>query len=382
MAASQNSLTSSRISISFFFFSYGFIFATWASRIPAIQQQLHLSDPQLGTVLLSMPVGSFLALPFSGYLASRHGSRIVVIGAALCYALLLITIGNSAGRWMLAVCLFLFGAASNMLNIAINTQVIELEKRMGRVIISSFHGIWSVAGLLAAAAGSVFIARSVSVSRHFLEIGVPSFLLSLIASTFLVRDMPRARERRSVFTIPEKSMMGLGLIAFSSLICQGAMFDWSGVYFRKVIQADKDHIGLGYTTFMISMTAVRFITDWLHHKLGFKKLLVICGILATSGLVLVCALPHLWTATLGLFLVGLGVSPAVPLVFSAAGKSKTMPPAVAIAAVSSIGMIGLMIGPPLIGFVAGLTSLRISFLILSFFGAAIAIFSLLSAPSD
>jgi MFS family permease len=364
-----------RISISLGFFCYGFIFATWASRIPAIQQQLHLSDPQLGTVLLGMPVGSFLALPFSGYFASKHGSRIVVLIAALSYSVLLVIVGYTGSRLVLTACLFLFGAASNMLNISVNTQAIALEEMYGKVIISSFHGIWSVAGLLAAATGAFFIAKSVKVSVHFLSVATVAAIVTLIIYPFLITDTPRAREKRPIFTIPGKAFVGLGLIAFSSLICQGAMFDWSGVYFRKVVLADKDHIGLGYTAFMISMTSVRFVTDWLHQRFGFKKLLVACGFFATVGLIIAIMFPGVWTATFGLFLVGIGVSPAVPLVFSAAGKSKAMSPPVAIAAVSSIGMVGLMIGPPMIGFISGLTSLRISFLILSLFGLAIIILS-------
>ena len=157
------------------------------------------------------------------------------------------------------------------------------------------------------------------------------------------------------------------------MICQGAMFDWSGVYFKKVVATERAYIGIGYTAFMISMTAIRFITDWLTHRIGFKKIIIWCGVLTSSGLLLAVFFPYLLPATLGLLLVGMGVSPGVPLVFSAAGRSKILPAPVAIAAVSSIGMIGLLIGPPIIGFIAGLTSLRTSFLILSFFGPAIII---------
>jgi MFS family permease len=171
--------------------------------------------------------------------------------------------------------------------------------------------------------------------------------------------------------------MGLGFIAFCSMICQGAMFDWSGVYFKKVVTDNPAYIGIGYTAFMVSMTFVRFITDWLTQRVGFKKIITWCGIATTAGLLIAVFLPYLVPATLGLLLVGMGVSPAVPLVFSAAGNSKKLPAPVAIAAVSSIGFIGLLIGPPIIGFVAGLTSLKISFLILSFFGLAISVLAVL-----
>ena len=167
------------------------------------------------------------------------------------------------------------------------------------------------------------------------------------------------------------------MIAFCSMICQGAMFDWSGVYFKKVVLAKPAYVGLGYTAFMISMTAIRFLTDWITQHMGFRKIIVVCGLFATVGLLLTVFFPYLWPATIGLLIVGIGVSPTVPLVYSAAGKSHILPPPVAIAAVSSISTIGLLIGPPMIGFIAGLTSLKISFLILSLFGAAITVFALL-----
>jgi MFS family permease len=127
---------------------------------------------------------------------------------------------------------------------------------------------------------------------------------------------------------------------------------------------------------MIAMALIRFITDWITLHFGMKKIIVVCGICITAGLLMAVVLPHLWPATLGMLLVGMGVSPGVPLVFSAASKSKVLPPPVAIAAVSSIGMIGLLIGPPIIGFIAGLTSLKISFLILSVFGISIIVAAL------
>ena len=373
MEIKQQTLKVSRISISALFFFFGFIFASWASRIPAIQQQLHLSEAALGAVLLSMPVGSFLALPFSGYLSSKFGSRIVAIISSLIYSTLLIAIGFSQNIFQLTVCLFLFGAASNIVNIAINTQALALETLYKRTIISSFHGMWSVAGLVAASLGTYFIGRSFLVPYHFLLIAIVSIIAFIVTIPYLIRENKKTHQKRPFFMKPDKALLGLGIIGFCAMICQGAMFDWSGVYFKKVVGAPKAYIGFGYTAFMISMTFIRFITDWVNHHIGFKRIMILCGISATFGLLITVMFPTVWPSTIGMFLVGIGVSPAIPLVFSAAGKFKILPPPVAIAAVSSILMIGLLIGPPFIGLVAGLTSLKISFLILSFFGAAISV---------
>lgn len=262
------------------------------------------------------------------------------------------------------------------MNISINTQALELEKLYNRTIISSFHGMWSVAGLAAASLGTYFIGKAFPVSLHFLLIAAMALISFLLCSAYLLNETLKKQEKRPFFIKPDKAFWGLGSIAFCSMICQGAMFDWSGVYFKKVVTADPAFIGIGYTSFMISMTVIRFITDWLTRRIGFKKIIVCCGIFTTAGLLITVFFPYLLPATIGLLFVGIGVSPGVPLVFSAAGKSKILPPPAAIAAVSSIGMIGILIGPPVIGFIAGLTSLKTSFLILSFFGVAIIVTAL------
>jgi len=376
MEPAIKNLRARRIRISLFFFFYGFIFATWASRIPNIQQALNLTETGLGAVLLAMPVGSFITLPVSGYLTSKIGSRKVVMIAAVLYSCLLTGIGFSQTTWQLTLCLFLFGSAGNLMNIAINTQAIALEALYKKTIISSFHGMWSVAGLVAASLGTYFIGKAFPVGYHFLLVAFVALISFLLCFPYLLTEALRPHQKRPFFTKPDKAFWGLGMIAFCSMICQGAMFDWSGVYFKKVVMAEPAFIGIGYTAFMISMAAIRFITDWLTHRMGFEKIIVICGFSITTGLLLAVFLPYLVPATVGLLLVGIGVSPGVPLVFSAAAKSKTLPAPVAIAAVSSIGMIGLLIGPPAIGFIAGLTSLKSSFLILSSFGIAIIITSL------
>jgi MFS family permease len=376
MEMQQKSLGAIRARISLFFFFYGFVFATWASRIPNIQQGLGLSETELGAVLLAMPVGSFITLPFSGYLTSKIGSRKVIIMSSTIYCFLLMGIGLSQTVWQLTVCLFLFGSSGNMMNISINTQAIALENLYGRTIISSFHGMWSVAGLFAAFLGTYLIGKGFEVSYHFLIVASVALISFFICIPYLLTEELKPQARRPLFTKPDKAFWGLGLIAFCSMICQGAMFDWSGVYFKKVVTNRPEFIGVGYTAFMISMTTIRFITDWLTHRVGFRKIIVSCGVFTTVGLLMAVWFPYLIPATIGLLLVGVGVSPAVPLVFSAAAKSGVLPAPVAIAAVSSIGMIGLLIGPPIIGFIAGVTSLKTSFLILSLFGLAIVIAAL------
>jgi MFS family permease len=153
------------------------------------------------------------------------------------------------------------------------------------------------------------------------------------------------------------------------------MFDWSGVYFQHVIQVPQSLVGLGYAAFMAMMAGGRFLGDWFINRLGNRRVLRFSGLLITSGLLLAVLVPVLWTATIGFMLVGLGVSSVVPVVYSTAGKSERLAPSVALATVSSIGFIGFLIGPPIIGFIADLFSLRWSFTIIALLGLGTTWFS-------
>ena len=361
--------------VSAIFFFYGLCYASWASRIPAIQQKLHLTNAALGGVLLAMPVGSFLTVPFSGWLIAKVGSRKVVTVAALVYTCLLACIGFSNTIVQLIISLFFFGSFGNMLNISINTQAIGVEALYNKRILSSFHGVWSMAGIAGSAIGIYLLGKGISTHTHLLGITIFAFGSALLCLPYLLHEDINRDKKRKVFVLPDRPMIILGMTAFCSMMCQGAMFDWSGVYFKNVLLVDEKWVDTGFTAFTISTAMIRFIADWVTHHIGLKKVLLYSGLLTSAGLAICVAFPYLVPATIGCMIVGIGVSPVVPLVFSAVGKSKTMSPGVAIAAVSTLGFVGLLIGPPLIGFVAGATSLRISFIILGFIGLAVFLLS-------
>jgi MFS family permease len=365
-----------RIAVATLFFLQGIGFASWTSRIPSIQQKLNLNEAQLGIVLLAIPVGLLFSIPFSGWSVAKLGSRKVVLVSVICYALVLVSIGLAETRFQLMVCLFVFGFFGNMANIAVNTQAVGVEAIYGRSVMASFHGMWSVAGFTAASIGWAMIGANVEPYKHFILICV--FVLIAIAITFrytLKEDHNKQQEGQKIFVMPDKSLLKLGVIAFCSMICEGTMFDWSGVYFKKVIMADREWIGAGYTAFMSTMATGRFFADWFTTKFGIQKTLQLSGILIASGLMVSVLFPYLLSSILGFLLVGFGVSSVVPLIYSSAGRSKVMSAGVAIAAVSTIGFFGFLIGPPLIGMIAGISSLRISFVVIAVMGLSIALIS-------
>ena len=358
-----------RIAISAFFFVAGLTFATWASRIPDIKNKLQLSDAGLGLILFALPVGQMVSLPISAALVSRFGSKSLIITGALLYPLSLILLATSGTGIALAFSLFIFGIWANLLNIAMNTQAVYVENIYGRSIMASFHGVWSMAGFAGALAGTFFVSNTISPLLHFTIICIVTGLVIWAAYRHTVPlDKNEGREEQPLFVKPDRRILLLGMIAFCCMVCEGAMADWSGVYYQKVVQSPASLTTIGYVAFMGTMATGRFIGDWLVTKFGVTRILQLSGILIAAGLLTAVLLPNIATATIGFLLVGFGVSSVVPIVFSLAGKSTNMSPSAALASVSTISFLGFLIGPPIIGFVAELTSLRISFLIIALLG--------------
>lgn len=356
-----------RIAVSTFFFIAGLNFATWASRIPDIKLKLHLTDAGFGTVLFALPVGLMTSLPISGWLVSKYGSRQMAILAAIIYPGILTLLGLANTSWQLAGILFIFGVFGNLLNISINTQAVGVESLYGRSVMASFHGVWSVAGFTGAFVGTLLISLGFTPFMHFGVVCVASALTALAMYKYMLpQDVNKSSQR--IFAKPDAALLKLGLMAFCCMISEGTMFDWSGIYFQKVVQVPKELTTLGYVAFMSTMAGGRFTGDWLANRISKKRMLQSSGIVIAAGLLTAVLFPKIITATIGFLLVGMGVSSVVPLVYGEAGKSKTMSPGVALAAVSSIGFLGFLIGPPMIGFISAAFNLRWSFTLIAILG--------------
>jgi MFS family permease len=356
-----------RIAVSVFFFIAGITFASWACRIPDIKNQLHLSDAGLGSVLFALPVGLMVSLPLSGWTVGKFGSRSVLLIGALLYPLILVLLSFATSTLQLVVGLFFFGLFANLFNISVNTQAVGVEANYGRSIMASFHGVWSLAGFTGALIGTFMVSQQLSTTAHFsIVCGLTLVLVLGFFRHTLRQDF--GDKNQPIFVRPDKSLLMLGLIAFGCMVCEGTMFDWSGVYFQKVVEVPKEYTTLGYTAFMSTMAGGRFIGDWLATRLGTKRMIQMSGIIIAAGLILAVIYPSMIVATIGFLLVGMGVSSVVPLVYSAAGKSGTMSPGASLAAVSTIGFIGFLLGPPTIGFIAEAANLRWSFTLIALLG--------------
>lgn len=365
-----------RIAVALVYFSMGLCFSSWASRIPDIKTTLNLSDALFGSILFALPVGQFLMMPISGKLVTRFGSHKTLSVALPAYSVLLCSLGLMKAGWQLAIGLFVFGLAGNLSNISINTQGVAAERIYKRPIMASFHGGWSLAGFTGALIGLVMINLKVPVFWHFVTIIGIVWTIVWINYPFLVRTKPTPVEnepRRKFFNKPDSILFQLGVIGFCSMASEGAMFDWSGIYFKDVVKAPASLVVLGYTSFMIMMATGRFVADYMISKIGRKRLLQICGVMISTGLFTSVLFPYLIPCTFAFMLVGLGVSSIVPTVYSAAGRHTKIPAGIALATVSSVSFLGFLMGPPLIGYISEAAGLRYSFAVIGVFGMGISL---------
>ncbi len=362
-------LKQARLAVSLFYFVLGLCFATWASRIPVLKTVLGLSEAELGTILLMLPAGQLLTMPLAATLVNRLGSKFVLPLAAMSYAVLLIFIGLSTNAWWLGAALFVYGIGSNLSNIAINTQGVLVEEQYGKSIMSSFHGAWSLGGFAGSLIGLLTLNLKLSSVTHFCIISALLILIILFSKRYLIRETKtqESEEKKQKFK-PDGIIFQLGIIGFFSMATEGAMFDWSGVYFSEVIHAPLEWVTIGFTSFMIMMASGRFIGDWIIEKFGRKRTLQGSGLLMFTGMMASVLFPNFYVGIVSFMLVGLGVACNVPTVYSLTGRHERIPAGVAIAMVSSISFMGFLVGPPLIGYIAELFNLQYSFALFSLFG--------------
>jgi predicted MFS family arabinose efflux permease len=273
----------------------------------------------------------------------------------------------------LALALFFFGISGNLSNISINTQAITAEKMYRRPIMASFHGSWSLAGFAGALIGLLMGVLLVSPLFHFIIVAAISIGATFLNSQYLLEEVSVRHEKTKLFPKPDRFILSLGVIGFFAMSCEGAMFDWSGVYFKDIIGATGGWVTLGYASFMVMMTTGRFFGNKLTAQFGKKKMMQINGYMIAVGLLIAVIFPYIPTAVFGFLLVGFGISTNIPTVFSLAGTHKNMSASTALASISSISYLGFLLGPPMIGYVSEVFNLRISYLLIAVFGLMISV---------
>jgi fucose permease len=360
----------SRIANAIFFFISGFGYAAWASRIPTIRTTFNLSDSMLGSILFAMPIGLLCTLPLTNYLLGRNSSKKIMLIGSIAFNGILCLTGFVSEVWQLFIILFCFGSSRNLLNISMNAQAVSVQKLYDKKsIITTFHGIWSVAGFAGAALGYVLVSFGIGIEWHFPLVGIIMIALTLYQYQYTLYAPPDTQKHKTLFALPDKSILNYAIIVFICMACENTMYDWSGVYFQKTMNASHSMATGAFAVYMIMMTLGRFAGDRIVSRIGVKNMLLYSSTLLGLGFLLVVLLPYPFTGILGFILIGLGISCISPLVFGLAGKSAIHSSASSLAAISSISYLGFLAVPPLIGFISEATSMRVSFGIITFLTA-------------
>jgi len=344
----------------------GLSFSTWASRIPTIKSAFDFNEATLGTILLALPIGSLIGLPISGWLVSRFNSRVpLAIGYGL-NTIALAMIGFASSTLTLVIAVMIFAFTTRIFNISVNTQAITLQKLYDKKIIGSFHGFWSSGGIAGILFSTLFLALNVSMQVHFIIIGVISLLVTCYSYQFLLKGDRATSGNKLVLSKPDPYILYLGLIVFFSAICEGGMFDWSGIYFQEVIKVKI--FTYGYLIFMTFMALSRFISDFIIDRVGMAAMYIMSAGFIIIGILLAIIFPYFWTAMIGFSLVGFGTAAVVPMSYALAGQSKKYSPGMAISIIATYSITGMLLGPPLIGYLAHAFGLRTSFIIFALCG--------------
>jgi MFS family permease len=355
-----------RIALSSYFFLSGLCFSSWASRIPTIKEIFNLNDAELGSILLVMPLSALAGTVASGWLVSKFDNRQPLVVSFVLFALALIGVSYAKTTFHLVVLLGLFSIFMRVLNIAMNAQSISLQKEFKRKIIGALHGIWSFGGVVGVLYSTVMIKMGVTMEIHMSSIAVLTIAGSLIAYRFSLKNDKSPVGNKLIIGKPDPFIFYLGLLIFFAAICEGGMFDWSGVYFKEIVK--EDVFTYGYLLFMICMAASRFYLDKVLDKLGMPTMYIFSGIIITIGIGMAIIFPQFWSSLIGFCLVGIGVSAIFPMTYILAGKSEKYSPGMAISIVGTYAIVGMFIGPPLIGYLSHAFGLQYAFLILMFCG--------------
>lgn len=364
-----------RVAVAAIFCLNGLALANWIARIPDAKARLALSDGALGFVLLFAAIGALIGQPLTGVLVARFGSQRVTTALALVFALTMALPGMAADAPQLMAALLVLGMFNGGLDVAMNAQAALVEKAYGQPIMASFHGLWSVGGLLGAVLGGAAAAQGLALGTHLLIVAALALVGLALATRGLVRDQGAGGgEGGPSFALPPRALLLLGAIAFGVLFCEGAIADWGAVYLREGLGSAPGLAATGFAVFSLLMAAGRLSGDWLTLKLGAGRIARGGGALVVLGVALAVVAGSPVAAIVGFGLIGAGVSCIFPLILSAAARTPGIAPGTAIAAMATSGYTGFLVGPPLIGSLAEALSLRGALGVLGVLGALILVF--------
>jgi MFS family permease len=346
-----------RWAVAAMFLANGFVMGAWAPQIPLLMPRHGVTESVLGLLILVLGLGAVSAMLFAGRLISHYGGRRILSLFSLALIPVLPMVVFSPNLWVLALFMAFFGAMAGSMDVAMNAQAVEIERRLDRAIMSSSHGFWSLGGFIGGSAGSWVIAQWGSEVQSIATAVVVAGVV-LAAMPFLLPDAPgpavaeaSAAPKTRLFP-KDLHVWLLGFLALFAMVPEGAVLDWAAIYLQKELGADVFVSGLGFAFFAGAMAVMRFAGDSVRNRFGAVRTLRLSGFLGAAGLMGGALAPQDWVAIVSFTIAGLGVANMVPILFSAAGNHPHLPPANAISIVTMVGYCGILIAPSTIGFLA------------------------------
>ena len=341
------------------FFIAGFVTASWAVIVPFARSNTGVNDAVLGTLLLCLGVGALIAMPVTGLLTSRWGCRQVILTATGLIILSTPWLAVLSDPVWLALALLVFGIGVGVTDCAMNIQAILVEKESRIPLMSGFHGMYSVGGIAGAGLMTLLLAMGLTVLVSCLLVVAAVVVMTLYSAAGLLTYANPAEG--PAFAVPRGSVLIIGIICFAVFLTEGTVLDWSAVYLTDVRAIPPSLAGLGYICFAVAMTVARLTGDRIIIAMGRFPVVLGGAIIAAAGLAIVAFIPSWPLALPGYALVGAGCANIVPVMFSAAGQQTVMPQSVAVPAITTLGYMGVLSGPAVIGYVAHFTHLSFAF---------------------
>jgi MFS family permease len=380
-----------RWAVAAMFMANGFVMGAWAPQIPLLMPRHQVTESVLGLLILVLGIGAVSAMLFAGKLIARFGGRRVLSVFSLALIPVLPMVVFSPNLWVLALFMAVFGAMAGCMDVAMNAQAVEIERKLGRAIMSSSHGFWSLGGFFGGSAGSYVIAYWGSEVQSLLTAVVVAVLV-VSAMPFLLPADPASPTGADAAMQPggkapklfprDFHVWLLGFLALFAMVPEGAVLDWAAIYLQKELGSDVFVSGLGFAFFAGAMAIMRFAGDSVRNRFGAIQTLRISGLLGAAGMMGGALAPYDWVAITSFALAGLGIANMVPILFSAAGNHPRLPSASAISIVTMVGYCGILVAPSSIGFIAEHVGFRPTYAGLSLLLVVVALLAAQAADAD
>ncbi|NUP83820.1 MAG: MFS transporter [Nonomuraea sp.] len=364
-----------RYAVAAVFAVHGAVTGTFATRVPWVQDHASLSAGQLGFALAFTALGASCSMPLAGRISHRFGSRRALRGLISLWTLSLILPSLAPNLLTLCLSMFVYGASAGMADVAMNALGVEVERLLGKSIMSGLHGMWSAGALVGSAAGTLAAHLGADARLHFALAAVTLTILGVLSCRWVLDLKPAEDEEPPPrFALPPRSALLIGAVGFCAVFAEGASLDWSAVYLRDRLETSAGLAAACTTGFMLTMAVARLVGDAVVNRFGAVRTVRAGGALAVAGGLLIVVAGHPVVAMAGFALMGLGIAVVVPLCFAAAGHSGPNP-SQAIAGVATITYTSGLIAPSLIGGVAQATSLTVSFVLVTVLSCGLAAFA-------